>query len=69
MWAQQLARGKLGQINAEFGANGAVAQRVLWQPTSSHIQTPHRAAILKKLGINSIAELVRYAVRNKVIEA
>jgi DNA-binding CsgD family transcriptional regulator len=29
----------------------------------------HRAAIMKKLGISSVAELVRYAVRNKVIEA
>ena len=28
----------------------------------------HRAAIMRKLGINSIAELVRYAVRNSVIE-
>jgi len=28
-----------------------------------------RAAIMKKLGAKSIAELVRYAVRNKVIEA
>ncbi len=29
----------------------------------------HRAAIMKKLGISSIAELVRYAIRNRVIDA
>jgi len=29
----------------------------------------HRAAIMKKLGISSVAELVRYAIRNKVIQA
>jgi DNA-binding NarL/FixJ family response regulator len=29
----------------------------------------HRAAIMKKLSISSIAELVRYAVRNNVIQA
>ena len=39
-WAQQLAGGDLGQINAVFEANGAVAPRVLWQPKSTQIQTP-----------------------------
>ena len=39
-WAQQLARGDLGQVNAVFEANGALPPRVLWQPTSSQIQTP-----------------------------
>ena len=29
----------------------------------------HRAAIMRKLEINSIAELVRYAVRNHLIDA
>jgi DNA-binding NarL/FixJ family response regulator len=29
----------------------------------------HRAAIMKKLGAGSIVELVRYAVRNNVIQA
>ena len=29
----------------------------------------HRASILRKLGLDSIAELVRYAVRNGIIEA
>jgi hypothetical protein len=39
-WTQQLARGDLSQVNAVFEANGALAPRVLWQPTSSQIQTP-----------------------------
>jgi DNA-binding NarL/FixJ family response regulator len=28
----------------------------------------HRAAIMRKLGLNSVTELVRYAIRNKFIE-
>lgn len=38
-WAQQFARGDLGQINAVFEANRALAPRVLWQPRRSQIQT------------------------------
>jgi DNA-binding NarL/FixJ family response regulator len=29
----------------------------------------HRASILRKLGLDSVASLVRYAIRNKIIEA
>jgi DNA-binding NarL/FixJ family response regulator len=29
----------------------------------------HRASILRKLGMESVGELVRYAIRNKIIEA
>ena len=29
----------------------------------------HRAAIMRKLGLHSIGELVRYAIRNHIIEA
>ena len=29
----------------------------------------HRAAIMRKLGLTSLAALVRYAVRNNLIEA
>ncbi|GAT33419.1 DNA-binding response regulator, NarL/FixJ family [Terrimicrobium sacchariphilum] len=29
----------------------------------------HRAAVMRKLGLHSISELVRYAIRNKIIEA
>jgi DNA-binding CsgD family transcriptional regulator len=28
----------------------------------------HRAAIMRKLGVGSIVELVHYAIRNKLIE-
>ena len=28
----------------------------------------HRAAIMRKLGLRSLADLVRYAVRNNLIE-
>jgi DNA-binding NarL/FixJ family response regulator len=35
--------------------------------TAATVQT-HRAAIMRKLNISSITELVRYAVRNKIIE-
>jgi len=29
----------------------------------------HRAAIMKKLGLKSFSELIRYAIRNKIVEA
>ena len=29
----------------------------------------HRASIMRKLGLHSIGELVRYAIRNHIIEA
>jgi DNA-binding CsgD family transcriptional regulator len=29
----------------------------------------HRANIMRKLGIHSVSELVRYAVRNQIVEA
>jgi len=29
----------------------------------------HRAAIMKKLGLRSFSELIRYAIRNKIVEA
>ena len=45
-WAQQVARADLAQVNAVFGAHGALAPRVLWQPTSSHIQTPQLRFLL-----------------------
>ena len=45
-WAQQLARGDLGEFNAVFEANGDLAPRVLWQPTSSQVQTPQLRFLL-----------------------
>ena len=29
----------------------------------------HRATLMRKLGINSLAGIVRYAIRNNIIEA
>jgi DNA-binding NarL/FixJ family response regulator len=54
------------QLLAEGRSNKAVSA-VLGISVKT-IET-HRAAIMRKLGIGSIAELVRYAIRNKVIDA
>jgi DNA-binding NarL/FixJ family response regulator len=54
------------QLLAEGRSNRAVS--VLLGISVKTVET-HRAAIMKKLGIGSIAELVRYAVRNSVIQA
>jgi len=54
------------QLLAEGRSNKAVS--ALLGISVKTVET-HRAAIMKKLGISSVAELVRYAVRNKVIEA
>jgi len=54
------------QLLAEGRSNRAVA--ALLGISVKTVET-HRAAVMKKLGISSIAELVRYAIRNSVIEA
>jgi DNA-binding NarL/FixJ family response regulator len=54
------------QLLAEGRSNKAVS--VVLGISVKTIET-HRAAIMRKLGIGSIAELVRYAIRNKVIDA
>jgi DNA-binding NarL/FixJ family response regulator len=54
------------QLLAEGRSNKAVS--ALLGISVKTVET-HRAAVMKKLGINSIAELVRYAIRNSVIEA
>lgn len=54
------------QLLAEGRSNKAVS--ALLGISVKTVET-HRAAIMKKLGISSIAELVRYAIRNRVIEA
>ena len=54
------------QLLAEGRSNKAVS--ALLGISVKTVET-HRAAIMKKLGINSSAELVRYAIRNSVIEA
>ncbi len=53
------------QLLAEGRSNKAVS--ALLGISVKTVET-HRAAMMKKLGISSIAELVRYAVRNRVIE-
>ena len=52
------------QLLAEGRSNKAVS--ALLGISVKTVET-HRAAVMKKLGIKSIAELVRYAVRNSVI--
>ena len=54
------------QLLAEGKSNKQIA--TLLGLTVATAQT-HRASIMRKLHISSIAELVRYAVRNKIIEA
>ncbi len=54
------------QLLAEGRSNRAVS--ALLGISVKTVET-HRAAIMKKLGISSLAELVRYAIRNSVIEA
>jgi DNA-binding NarL/FixJ family response regulator len=54
------------QLLAEGHSNKAVA--ALLRISVKTVET-HRAAVMKKLGISSIAELVRYAIRNSVIVA
>ena len=54
------------QLLAEGRSNKAVS--ALLGISVKTVET-HRAAIMRKLGISSIAELVRYAIRNSVIQA
>ena len=53
------------QVLAEGRSNKAAA--ALLGISVKTVET-HRAAIMKKLGISSVAELVRYAIRNQVIQ-
>ena len=67
IFAQLTAREReIVQLLAEGRSNKAVS--ALLGISVKTVET-HRAAIMKKLGINSIAELVRYAIRNSVIQA
>jgi len=54
------------QLLAEGNNNKTISAALGLSVTT--VQT-HRAAIMRKLDIKSIAELVRYAVRNKIIDA
>lgn len=53
------------QLLAEGKSNKQICR--LLDLTVATVQT-HRATIMRKLDVSSIAELVRYAVRNKIIE-
>jgi DNA-binding NarL/FixJ family response regulator len=54
------------QLLAEGRSNKEVADNL---GISVRTAETHRASILRKLGLDSIASLVRYAIRNKMIEA
>lgn len=54
------------QLLAEGSSNKEVADKL---GISVKTVETHRAAIMRKLGLHSIGELVRYAVRNHMIEA
>ena len=54
------------QLLAEGSSNKEVAEKL---GISVKTVETHRAAIMRKLGLHSIGELVRYAIRNHMIEA
>jgi two-component system, NarL family, response regulator NreC len=54
------------QLLAEGKSNKEVADAL---GISVRTAETHRASVLRKLGLDSIAGLVRYAIRNKIIEA
>jgi DNA-binding NarL/FixJ family response regulator len=54
------------QLLAEGHGNKEVADKL---GISVKTVETHRAAIMRKLGLHSIGELVRYAIRNHIIEA
>lgn len=54
------------QLLAEGSSNKDVADKL---GISIKTVETHRAAIMRKLGLHSIGELVRYAIRNHIIEA
>jgi DNA-binding NarL/FixJ family response regulator len=54
------------QLLAEGCSNKSIATRL---GISVKTVETHRAAAMRKLGLHSVAELVRYAVRNHLVEA
>jgi len=54
------------QLLSEGGSNKEVAEAL---GISVRTAETHRATVLRKLGLDSIASLVRYAIRNKIVEA
>jgi len=56
---------EITQLLAEGHSNKVVSTRL---GISVKTVETHRAAIMRKLSINSIAQLVRYAVRNRIVQ-
>jgi len=54
------------QLLAEGRSNKSVS--ALLGISTKTVET-HRAAVMRKLGLRSLAELVRYAIRNRIMEA
>ena len=54
------------QLLAEGKSNKEVAAAL---GISTRTAENHRARIMEKLGLTSLSALVRYAIRNKIIEA
>jgi DNA-binding NarL/FixJ family response regulator len=54
------------QLLGEGHSNKAISARL---GISVKTVETHRAAIMRKLNINSFAQLVRYAIRNRIVEA
>jgi DNA-binding NarL/FixJ family response regulator len=54
------------QLLAESKSNKEVASAL---NISLHTVTTHRANIMRKLQVHSVSELVRYAIRNQMVEA
>jgi DNA-binding NarL/FixJ family response regulator len=54
------------QLLAEAKTNKEVASAL---NISLHTVTTHRANIMRKLQVHSVSELVRYAIRNEIVEA
>jgi DNA-binding NarL/FixJ family response regulator len=54
------------QLLAEGKSNKEVGQKL---GISVRTVETHRASILRKLKVSSVAEIVRYAIRNKLIDA
>jgi DNA-binding NarL/FixJ family response regulator len=48
-----------GQSNKEVAASSGIGVKTA---------EAHRANLMKKLGVHSMSELVRYAIRNKIVE-
>jgi DNA-binding NarL/FixJ family response regulator len=60
-WKRQIV-----QLIAEGRSSKEVADRL---HVSVKTAETHRANLMQKLGLHSVSELVRYAIRNKIVEA